>query len=120
HAAIVAAALDLAAVHQDAAAACGLEPHGDAQRRGLAAAGRTDERDDLAVAHREAHALERLHGLRLPADAQREAPRDVDEADLTHQGLRTVDRRVGQRRSRVTLRRILKLRLTRWVTELRS
>ncbi len=51
HAAVVAAAVHLAAVDRDAAAIGRIEPHGDAQRRGLAAAGRPDQRDDLAVAH---------------------------------------------------------------------
>ena len=49
HAAVVAAAVDLAAVDGDAAAGRRIEAHGDAQRRGLAAAGRSDQRDDLAV-----------------------------------------------------------------------
>ena len=40
HAAIVAAAPHLAAVHRDLARRRGFEPHGDAQRRGLAAAAR--------------------------------------------------------------------------------
>ena len=49
HAAIMAAATDLAAIDGDAAAARWIETHGDAQRRGLAAAGRADQRDDLAI-----------------------------------------------------------------------
>src|SRR5262249_58601697 len=96
HAAVVAAALDLAAVDGDAAAARGLEPHGDAQRRGLAAAGRADQRDDLAVAHGEADARQRLHGLHLAADAQREALGNVVQRDLTHTGPRTSQSRDGR------------------------
>src|SRR5262249_7526832 len=87
HAAVVAAAFDLAAVNGDAATARSLEPHGDAQRRGLAAAGRADQRYDLAVTHRETDALQRLHGLQLAGDTQRETLRDVDQADLTHGAL---------------------------------
>ena len=62
--------LHLAAVDGDAAAARRIEPHGDAQRRGLAAAGRPDQRDDLAVAHGEADAVERLHVMQLAVHAQ--------------------------------------------------
>ena len=52
HAAIVAAAGDRDAVDRHPAAARGFEPHRDAQRRGLAAAARADQRDDLAVVAR--------------------------------------------------------------------
>ena len=43
------------------------------KRRGLAAAGRPDQRHHLAVAHREAQPVERLHVLHVAVDAQREA-----------------------------------------------
>ncbi len=69
HAAVVAAAVHLAAVDGDPAAVRRIEPHGDAQRGGLAAAGRPDQRHDLAVAHREADALERLHVMHLAVHA---------------------------------------------------
>ena len=68
---------------RDAAAVRGIEPHGDAQRRGLAAARRPDQRDDLAVAHGEADAVERLHVLHFAVDAQRKALGHVDR-DLLH------------------------------------
>ena len=84
HAAVVAAAVHLAAVDGDAAADRRVEPHGDAQRRGLAAAGRADQRDDLAVAHGEADAVERLHVMQLAVHAQREALGHVEETHLTH------------------------------------
>ena len=52
----MATALDLAPIHRNAAAARRLEPHGDAQRRRLAAAATGRSGNDLAVPHREAHA----------------------------------------------------------------
>src|SRR4029077_16444113 len=76
-----------ATVHRDLARRRGFEPHGDAQRRGLAAAGGSDERDDLAVPHGEAHAAERLHGLERAIDAQREPFRYVMQGHLTHAAL---------------------------------
>ena len=54
------------------------------KRRGLAAAGRADQRDDLAVAHGEADAVERLHVMQFAVHAQGEALGDVDETHLTH------------------------------------
>ena len=70
HAAVVAAAVDLAPIHGDAAAARGIETHGNAQRGRLAAAGRPDQRDDLAVLDREADAVKRLHVMHLAVHAQ--------------------------------------------------
>src|SRR5262249_41160584 len=84
HAAVVAAALHLAPIHCDFSAGRGFEPHGNAQRRRLAATRGTDERDDLAVVHFETHAAERLHGMHRPVDAQREPLRYIVEGDLTH------------------------------------
>ena len=84
HAAIVAAAPHLATVHRDLARRRGFEPHGDPQRRGLAAARGADERDDLAVLHGEVDAAERLHGLQRAVDAQREPFRYVVQGHLTH------------------------------------
>jgi hypothetical protein len=84
HAAIVAAAPHLATVDRHLARRRGFEPHGDPQRRGLAAARRADERDDLAVLHAEVHATERLHGLQRAVDAQREPFRYVVQGHLTH------------------------------------
>src|SRR5215510_10540374 len=95
HAAVEPAAGHLAAVHRHLAVRGGLEPHDNAQRRGLAAAGRPDEGDNLAVVHGEADAVERLHDLHGAVDAQREALGDFDKADLTH--LRAVlDRPSGE------------------------
>ena len=84
HAAVVAAAPHLAAVHRDLAAGGGFEPHGNAQHRRLAAARRADEHHDLAVMHFEVHAAERLHGMHRAIDAQREPLRYIVEGDLTH------------------------------------
>ena len=84
HAAVVAAAPHLAPIHGDLAAGRSFEPHGNAQHRRFAATRGTDERDDLAVVHFEAHAAERLHGMHRPVDAQREPLRYIVEGDLTH------------------------------------
>ncbi len=84
HASVVTAAVHLTAVDRDAAAVRRIEPHGDAQRRGLAAAGRPDQRDDLAVAHGETDAIKRLYVMQFAVNAQAEALGDVDETHLTH------------------------------------
>src|SRR5665213_3699940 len=84
HATVMAAAVHLAAVHRDAAAIGRVEPHGDAQSRCLAATGRSDQRDDLAVTHGEADAIERLNLMQLAVHAQRKALGYVDETHLTH------------------------------------
>src|SRR3954452_6611290 len=84
HAAVVPTAGDHVSIDRHAAAACRLEAHRDAQRRGLAAAGGADQRDDLAVSHAETEAAQSLNGLLDPADAQREALRDIDKVDRPH------------------------------------
>ena len=86
HAAVVTAAMHFAPVHRDAAAIGRIEPHGDAQRGGLAAAGRPDQRHDLAVAHLETHAVQRLHVMQFAVHADRKALGDVEESNLTHSG----------------------------------
>ena len=52
--------IDHAAVERDRAGARPLEPGDGAQRRGLAAAARTEQREQLAVGHVEGHVL---HGV---------------------------------------------------------
>src|SRR5690348_11248741 len=84
HAAVVATALDHATVDGNAATGRCVEAHGDAQGRRLAAAGRADQRHDLAVAYGEADAVKRLHVVRLALDAQREALGHVNEGYFTH------------------------------------
>ncbi len=76
-AAVVAAAFHDHAVDRHRAAGRGLESHGDAQGGGLAAAGRPDQRDDLAVGDGEAQTVQRPHRLHLAVDAQCEAFRYV-------------------------------------------
>src|SRR3979490_2673359 len=61
-----------------------VQPHGDAQRRGLAAAGGTDQRDDLAVADGEIDVVESLYLMDLPIHAQREALGHIAEGYFTH------------------------------------
>src|SRR5205814_5209153 len=56
----------------------------DAQRRGLAAAARADQRDDLAVAHAEAEIFQRAHRLLRTIDAQHKSFRDIDEFYRAH------------------------------------
>src|SRR5262249_33998472 len=84
HAAVVAAAPHLAAVHHDLAAGGGFEPHGDAQHRRLAATRGADEHYDLAVVHFEVHAAERLHGVHRAIDTQRESLGYIVQGDFTH------------------------------------
>ena len=50
----------------------GIEAHGNTECRGLAATGRADQRDDLAVFHREIDSIERLHVVQLAVHSQRE------------------------------------------------
>src|SRR5882757_3936958 len=84
HAAVMPTAFDHDAVHGDLPAARIFEPHRDAQRGGLAAAARADQRDDLAVADLEVQVIERRHGLRHAVDAQRKPLRHVDEIHRAH------------------------------------
>src|SRR5262245_66210830 len=67
HPAVVAAPPDLATIDGYAPAVCCFEPHGNAQRRGLAAAGWTDERNDFAVVDGKAYVDERVSGSSLAA-----------------------------------------------------
>jgi hypothetical protein len=99
HAAIVSAARHLAAVDGDAAGVGALKPHGDAQGRGLAAAGGADEGDDFAILDGEIHARERLHGMDFAIDAQGEPFGYVVEGDLTHAHLRRSGAKSDPRRA---------------------
>ena len=88
HAAIVAAAIDFTPVYGHAAPARRIEPHRNPKRGGLAATGRADQRDDLAVLDREADPVKRLHMVHLAIHAQRKTFGDVEETHLTHSELR--------------------------------
>src|SRR6266850_601756 len=67
HAAVRAGAVDLLAVHPDAAAALGLdEAAEDVQEGALAAAARTDDGDELALAHAEPLDVEDRQRLAVP------------------------------------------------------
>src|SRR5262245_43339622 len=72
------------------ASTCSIEAHRDAQRRGLAAAGRPDECNNLAVLDRKVDAVERLHMMNLAIHAQGKALGNVEESHLTHSFLQNV------------------------------
>jgi hypothetical protein len=63
---------DRLAVEPDLAFARAVEAGDQAQKRGLAAAGAADERDDLGLAHGERHAGERLRAVRIGLGEVRE------------------------------------------------
>src|SRR6185503_3507610 len=90
HAAVVAAAIDFMPVYGYAPPARRIEPHRNPERGRLAATGRADQRDDLAVLDREADPVKRLHMMHLAIHAQRKALGDVEETHLTHSELQTV------------------------------
>src|SRR5262245_66390326 len=83
HASVMPASVDLAPIHCHSAAARGVETHCDPQRRGFAAAGWTDERDDLAILDREVDVLEGLNMRDLAIHAQRKTLRYVEESHVT-------------------------------------
>src|SRR5215475_15678290 len=85
HASVVPASFDLAPIHDHPSAARGVKTHCDAQRRGLAAAGRADQRDDFAIPDSEVDAIERLHVMNFAVDAQGKPLGYVEENYLTHQ-----------------------------------
>src|SRR6476646_9771267 len=95
HATIMTAAVHFAPVDGDSATTRSIETHGDAQSRGLAAAGRTDECNNLAVLDREADAIERLHVMNLAVHAQGKALGNVEESHLTHSFLQNVAQSVA-------------------------
>src|SRR3954451_19656804 len=82
-AAVVSAAFHFLAADADAPAARGLEPHENAQRRCLAAARGADQRDNLGLPDIEVDGLQRMHGLHLALDLQREALGHVGQAHLS-------------------------------------
>ena len=85
HAEIAVARLEIvddAPVDADFARSRILETGDHAQRRRLAAAGRSDEHDELAVFDREVQVLDRLNGA--------ERLVEVDELDTRHDYLRTM------------------------------
>src|SRR5262245_23539469 len=85
HASVVPASFDLASIHDHPTATRGVKTHRDAQRRGLAAAGRTDQRDDFAIPDGVVDAIERLHMMNFAVDAQGKPLGYVEENYLTHQ-----------------------------------
>src|SRR5690349_2608803 len=88
HPAVMTAAVDLAAVDTNAAAARLIETHRNAQRSGFTAAGGADQRDDLAILDRKTDAIERLHEMNLAVHAQRKLLGHVEKGHLTHSTLR--------------------------------
>ena len=103
HPAIMAAAIDLAAIDGNAAAAQLIETHGDPKRRGFTAAGRADQRDDLAILDRKTDAIERLHMMNLAVHAQKKSLGHVEEGHLTHSTLRLLSSVTGDLKRLLTV-----------------
>ena len=67
------------------------------QGRGLAAAGGTDQRNNLAILDCKADPVERLHMMNLAVHVQRKALGHVEESHLTHLFLQNVIQSVADR-----------------------
>src|SRR5690606_9255654 len=93
HAPVGARAGDAAPVEPHLARAGPVEPRDDAQERGLAAAGRAENGDEVIGRDREVRRRQRRH--RRPAAHPREGARDVVDDELAHASLHGKSQRLA-------------------------